>query len=360
MKPEQTFFTLDEAAERLNCTADDVLRYGAFHSLGMCATVPSAMVLEYIWRVSGDHSQSFQNSGLPVPASGFFRIRADELQIIKTRGSAIPKVLYPLDSVPGETKDLSTFFMVEEWRGEPLEIRKENLLIFTNELNRFHDEIMATAIQNDIAAKRMSREEKIPASLLGDSFSEEMRRQQTTLTKYLPLETWTPAQAAMLVSGLCPDDDCEEIPEWAKGLDGVPTAANDRRLIGARNVLRIWRSRENPPERVKPTDFIAWCKIKGFDTGWLRSIEQPEKVEQPPVPTAAPQRKGPGRPPKDKKIEDFLDELTVDAVAIAKTMTKPTVPSVIKKLMADLKWKEHGFSKRGFEKTVVASWWQKK
>lgn len=147
---------------------------------------------------------------------------------------------------------------------------------------------LEAVVLTDIEAKIISRKNKSPISRLGDSFSEEARRQNTTLTKYLPLETWTPAQAAMLVSGLCPDDECEEIPNMALGLDGIPASTNDRSLVNARNVLWIWRSRENPPERVKPIDFIVWCQTKGFDTGWLRSIEQPPAVTE----TETPEQRG--------------------------------------------------------------------
>lgn len=143
MKPEQTFFTLDEAAKHLACTAGEVLRYGAFHGLGMCAAVPGALVAEHIWRVAGGHSCAYQNSGIAAPVSGFFRIRADDLQLVLTRGGVVPKSIYPFDSTPGEVTDLSRFFMIEGWESEPVEIRNENLLIFANELNRFRDGLIS-------------------------------------------------------------------------------------------------------------------------------------------------------------------------------------------------------------------------
>ncbi|MEM5371634.1 hypothetical protein V4C53_37180 [Paraburkholderia azotifigens] len=115
-----------------------------------------------------------------------------------------------------------------------------------------------------------------PARLYGDGFSEEMQK-QTTLSRYLDFDTWTPEAAAMLVSGLqAPIIDgqlCTEIPEkGAMGLDNCLIIGNQDPFHEAKRVLGIWRSQENPPAKVRPLEFIRWCQVRGFDTAWLRSI----------------------------------------------------------------------------------------
>ncbi|NYH26058.1 hypothetical protein [Paraburkholderia bryophila] len=117
-----------------------------------------------------------------------------------------------------------------------------------------------------------------PARLFGDGFSEEMQK-QTTLSRYLDFDTWSPEAAAMLVCGLqAPIIDgqlCTEIPEkGAMGLDNSLIIGNQDPFHEAKRVLGIWRSQENPPPKVRPLDFIRWCQVRGFDTAWLRSIEE--------------------------------------------------------------------------------------
>ncbi len=113
---------------------------------------------------------------------------------------------------------------------------------------------------------------KTPAPLFGDGFSEEAQK-ITTLTKYLELETWTPIEAAMLVCGLQPPQDCLEIPQGAMGLDNALVMPNSDRFHYAKRVLQLWNSRENPPYKIRPADFVAWCNSKGINTDWLRDIE---------------------------------------------------------------------------------------
>lgn len=118
-----------------------------------------------------------------------------------------------------------------------------------------------------------------PAPLCGEGYSEEMRK-ETTLTKYLVFDTWTPAAAAMLVCGLqAPIVDGllgTEIPAGRiKGLDDDwKSEQNCTAIADAKRVLGIWLTRENPPAKVRPLDFIAWCKTKNIDTAWLSSIEE--------------------------------------------------------------------------------------
>lgn len=114
---------------------------------------------------------------------------------------------------------------------------------------------------------------RTPAPLYGEGFSEEARK-ITTLTRYLEFDTWTPAMAAMLVSGLMPPIPCDDIPtDGAMGLDACFAMGNQDQFHEARHVLELWRSRVDPPGRVRPTDFIAWCKTKDIDTTWIRDAE---------------------------------------------------------------------------------------
>ncbi|CAG4891473.1 hypothetical protein [Paraburkholderia gardini] len=118
-----------------------------------------------------------------------------------------------------------------------------------------------------------------PAPLFaGPGFSDEALK-QTTLTRYLQYDTWTPEAAAMLVAGLqapiVGGHLCTEIPTTrVKGLDACWKSADFPAFRAAESVLGIWRSQANPPARVRPLDFIRWCQGRGIDTAWLRSVEE--------------------------------------------------------------------------------------
>jgi hypothetical protein len=101
---------------------------------------------------------------------------------------------------------------------------------------------------------------------------------ETTLTRYMQFDSWTPAAAAMLVSGLqAPTVNgqlCAEIPDDGEmGLDSRQKRASFLAFAVAKGVLERWRAQENPPATVRPFDFIVWCRENGIDTAWLRSIE---------------------------------------------------------------------------------------
>ncbi|KWE64855.1 hypothetical protein WL77_20855 [Burkholderia ubonensis] len=121
-------------------------------------------------------------------------------------------------------------------------------------------------------------ERRQPARLFaGPGFSEEALK-LTTLSKYLDFDTWTPEAAALLVCGLqAPIIDgqlCTEIPKGAMGLDNCFFMGSQDPFHEAKRVLGIWRSQVNPPDRVRPLDFVRWCRARGFDTAWLQSIEE--------------------------------------------------------------------------------------
>ena len=107
----------------------------------------------------------------------------------------------------------------------------------------------------------------------GEDFSDDVLR-MTTLTQYLELETWTPVLASLLVCGIQPQLDCLEIPsQGAMTLDNRFAMGNEDAFHVARHILTLWNSRENAPSKVRPADFIQWCKTKQIDTTWLDEME---------------------------------------------------------------------------------------
>lgn len=112
-----------------------------------------------------------------------------------------------------------------------------------------------------------------PAPLFGEGFSDEARK-QTTLTKYLKLETWPAMWAALLVSGIQPPDQNElvEIPNGAMGLNNCFLPGNSDPFHEARRILFLWNCREKTAARVRPADFVAWCKTQNINTDWLNDV----------------------------------------------------------------------------------------
>ena len=117
----------------------------------------------------------------------------------------------------------------------------------------------------------------------------------TTLTKYLELDTWTPEQAACLVAGIKPETMAclPKIPndiayQEAKSLSCMSLrgmeAYDDETNLGISEegmesfetrmrVLELWNSRENPPAKVTPSNFLKWCESKGISTAWLAEVD---------------------------------------------------------------------------------------
>ena len=132
------------------------------------------------------------------------------------------------------------------------------------------------------------------ADLLAIGIAEELgkyRSKTTRLTPYLELDTWTLEQAAYLVSGIDPGSfEINPIRDmllsgWA--MAGVTIATNAVNLAGlpidrnnstafedAHRVKEIWNSRENPPAKVSPIDFVKWCESKRIDTGWITNADE--------------------------------------------------------------------------------------
>jgi hypothetical protein len=160
----------------------------------------------------------------------------------------------------------------------------DRITVRREDWERYEDEMQRELAQrSELIQEQVTLwEHRQPANLFtGDGFSEELL-QLTTLSKYLEFETWTPETAALLVSGIQAPIPCDEIPsKGAMGLDNCFIIGTQDPFHQARWVLELWRSRENPPIRVRPIDFIAWCKTKNIDTSWLRSVEEnAQKVEK--------------------------------------------------------------------------------
>jgi len=132
-----------------------------------------------------------------------------------------------------------------------------------------------------------SKATRRPAKVYGEGFSPE-QQEITTLARYLELETWTPLWASLLVCGIQPPQGCTEIPaKGAMGLDSQFIDGSWDRFHEARWILELWESRENAPVRVRPADFVAWCKSKGINTDWLSDVPGQDQAATLPLETAA-------------------------------------------------------------------------
>lgn len=171
---------------------------------------------------------------------------------------------------------------------------------------------MLGRIQADIKAKLAYRSDKIPARIYGKGCSEEQEK-ETTLTRYLKLETWTPIEAAMLVCGLKPPPDCHEIPNGAMGLENALVMPYEDRFHHAKEVLHLWNHRENSPDKIRPAAFVAWCKAQGIDTDWLTNAPEWEAyVSEFAKPRLAPEKKKPQEeinPEWQEKLESMAADL---------------------------------------------------
>ena len=134
--------------------------------------------------------------------------------------------------------------------------------------------------QSERPAETDYHKDKIPAPIFGEGFDEEARK-ITRLTPFLELETWTPIEAALLVCGIEPPPDCHEMPKGGMSLGGVFIMGTDDPFHYAKRILQIWNSQPNPPAKVRPVDFIAWCKTKSINTDWLRDIEPIDHQPEP-------------------------------------------------------------------------------
>lgn len=99
-------------------------------------------------------------------------------------------------------------------------------------------------------------------------------KQNTSVAKYLNMETWTPTMAALLICGVKAPIDCNEIPVSGKGLDDQILTQCHERFQNARRILNDWSYQDDPPLAIHPIDFFIWCDEERIDTGWLRIFRE--------------------------------------------------------------------------------------
>lgn len=94
------------------------------------------------------------------------------------------------------------------------------------------------------------------------------------LLAFLQMKTWTPAMAALLISGIEPPLNCNEIPDGGIGLDEEPLHGSNNRFNEARRILDEWRNwmaeQEDRPPDIEPIRFFNWCMEEDINTEWLR------------------------------------------------------------------------------------------
>lgn len=137
IETQAPFLTITEAAKILQRSEKDVLGFAAFHSLGMGALISGANVTRYECRTGNGQTYCFAADPRPSPAKGFFRLKADYIQQIKSVGGVTPSVLFPHDSHPGQSLDECGYFAIDSWEVIPLSIGINQLWIFRPELARW-------------------------------------------------------------------------------------------------------------------------------------------------------------------------------------------------------------------------------
>ncbi len=168
----------------------------------------------------------------------------------------------------------------------------------------------------ELAIERMNT--VTPAPLSGEGNSEELQK-RTTLTDWIETKTWTPLQAAMLVNGWQPSLLMTGIPKkkaW-KRLTGETRMVFPNTFDPVRETLELWRSEDNGQERVKPLDFLAWCKTKKIiNYHWPSVIEQEfQKTKQTTEPleentTLMEVSEQSEQPAPNKKTESIPEQLS--------------------------------------------------
>lgn len=90
---------------------------------------------------------------------------------------------------------------------------------------------------------------------------------------YLQMKTWTPAMGALLISGIDPLLDCNEIPDGGIGLDEKPLHTSNGRFYEARRIFKEWHEWKDdsgdPAVEMEPLRFLEWCMREDITTEWL-------------------------------------------------------------------------------------------
>jgi hypothetical protein len=101
--------------------------------------------------------------------------------------------------------------------------------------------------------------------------------EETTLTKYLKLGSWTPAMAAMLTCGLQPKIGETEIPNnpaiglWYRGNTKV-TPNNCSFFKEAEELFELFSYQFPHVSKVNPEEWITWCGEQEIRCNWLIDI----------------------------------------------------------------------------------------
>lgn len=145
------------------------------------------------------------------------------------------------------------------------------------------NDITTTTALAAIQGAQQYRENRIPAPLVIGGV-------ETRLTKWLRLNDWTPVEAVLLVCGLDPESYTEEFPYYGRKMRSAVGLWGNR-VMGEKPFLEFDRIMRRPtagmdlPDKITPADFVAWCKSKGIDTGWLSAVAAP--VEPVAAPSAS-------------------------------------------------------------------------
>lgn len=123
---------------------------------------------------------------------------------------------------------------------------------------------------------RAMTEEKSPQERIAAA-----RQLYAVLKQYLDRPTWTPAEGALILSGMHAPAGCTAIPREGAGLDGRPFKGDViDRLIKAREIMRMWEWRSESddecgittPAQLAPHEFLAWCQAVDVETDWMGLI----------------------------------------------------------------------------------------
>jgi hypothetical protein len=147
-------------------------------------------------------------------------------------------------------------------------------------------------MQMDEATKPESAPEPaVPGSLREEMLEKEQRVEEsrrtrtpvplkeghpdTKFTRWTKYETWTVLEAAYLVCGIDPQTDYGNNSDARAVVTGLCGSHLDieNNFIAAKRVSELWRRRVDSADRVRPIDFLNWCKANGIDTDWLRELE---------------------------------------------------------------------------------------
>lgn len=104
----------------------------------------------------------------------------------------------------------------------------------------------------------------------------------TTFTRWTKYETWTVLEAAYLVCGIDP------VTDHGQKFETYPTVTGlcgshlnlENNAIAAKRIRELWSRRVDATDRVRPIDFLNWCKANDIRTDWIRELEAPLHLDE--------------------------------------------------------------------------------